>query len=63
VGGWVSSVYLYFLAVLLAPQYRAIFRPAPAISSPPASRAKYKPMHGSLAAFAPEAGLRAQSMK
>jgi hypothetical protein len=63
VGGWVSSVYLYFLAVLLAPQYRAIFRPAPAISSPPASRAKYKPRHGSLAAFAPEAGLRAQSMK
>jgi hypothetical protein len=63
VGGWVSSVYLYFLAVLLAPQYREIFRPAPGISSPPAYGAKYRPMHGSVAAFPPEAGLRAQPIE
>jgi hypothetical protein len=29
VGGWLSSVYLYFLAVLLAPQYRAMLAAIP----------------------------------
>jgi len=63
VGSWVSSVYLYFLAVLLAPQYREIFCPALAVSAPPARRAKHRVLRGSLAAFSPETGLRAQSIE
>jgi hypothetical protein len=63
VGGWVSSVYLYFLAVLLAPQYGAFFRPAPGIFSPPACRARYRPRHGSVAVFSPGTHLRAQPIE
>jgi len=37
VGGWVSSVYLYFLAVLLAPQYQKALCIHQTASHPPAS--------------------------
>jgi len=63
VGGWVSSVYLYFLAVLLAPQYREVFRPAPAVSASPARRTKHRTVRGAVAAFSPDAGLRAQPIE
>jgi hypothetical protein len=29
IGGWISNVYLYFLAVLLAPQYRGFLTVCP----------------------------------
>ncbi len=38
-GGWLSSVYLCFLAVLLAPQYREVLDVLPAACPPSAARA------------------------
>ncbi len=63
VGGWVSSVYLYFLAVLLAPQYRGLFSSVSGTSLSWAYGAQSRPRHGSVAAFSREAGLQTQPIK
>lgn len=61
VAGWLSSVYLYFLAVTLAPQYQETFRLPSPISFSPAERTEYRPRHRFLTAFPREAGLRAET--